>query len=93
MGKVEISLTEDEEDAVKYVWEKVVKKRTRKKTLKALGWNSLEDFLSDIFRHGMAKASDDPIAFIKSRILGEFPILREGVEEEEVKKDLGKMYG
>lgn len=91
--EIEIELTDDEAEAVKYIWEEIISKRTREKTLKTIGWKTIEDFASDIFRHGMNKASEEPIAFIKNRILGEFPVLKEDIKEEEVKGDFKKLYG
>lgn len=49
--------------------------------------------LGDIFRLGMDVASEEPMFFIKNKILEKYPVLKEDVKEEEIKGDFEKIYG
>lgn len=93
MEEAKIKLTEEEKKSIEYIWKKVVKRTVKQETLETLEWNDIEDFTSDVFRLGMDVASEDPMSFIKNRILEKYPILKEDVREEEIKGNFERIYG
>ncbi|MEW5760296.1 MAG: hypothetical protein AB1779_05985, partial [Candidatus Thermoplasmatota archaeon] len=64
LPKIQIPITLKEKKAFEKIW-KVTKERLRKEIMKRIGWNKMEDFLVDVLRFGMDKASEDPKSFVR----------------------------
>lgn len=85
MPSIKLQLTDEEMKEIAEIW-KINKERLRKDVRKKIGWNALEDFLADILRFGLDKASDDPVTFIKTLREERDPLFVKEKKEHSVKR-------
>lgn len=77
-----IEVDEGEEEFLDHLWDEIMKDVMDEKTMKALKWDKKQAFLNDIFNYGLMKIKENPMEFIKERILNEFPIVKDKLDQD-----------
>jgi hypothetical protein len=85
MVVIKLNIKSNEKAEIDKIW-RVTKDCLRREVMHRIGWNKVEDFLADILRYGLTKASDDPVTFIKMVREEKDPVFVERQKIEKRKK-------